>query len=114
MEALYSFTVNKVMAGFLNRDGDVLQHISALQPESLCNGNWYFTLPQLFNITKKIYLKDKKDTISKWDESYILFRKSLYQNPTNEILMGLGGQVEIFNLNVNHAKTIYVLRRISL
>ncbi|HSC75012.1 MAG TPA: hypothetical protein VLB90_02105 [Pseudomonadales bacterium] len=111
MRALYDFTVDTLFVGFLNDDPVVKPRIATLVPEQQLDGDWRFTLPQLFSWSLTLYEKAGYKPEPDWRDRYIEFRKLLYSNPTNTVLKQRGGEVGVFAAHDDHAQTIYVLRR---
>ncbi len=110
MTALFDHTLETVFYGFLRRDPDLLAAIDAFHGAlDLRDNALEFTLPALHEFVCCSYKLISGHKISGDRESYLRFRKALYGNPTNSLLMAQGGRVELAVPNRNHDLVVYRL-----
>jgi hypothetical protein len=114
MEALYQYLVHDLFRRLLSGDDSATAKVlQAKGLVSLRDGDFLFTLPNLFKFALENFEQDRPsaDTIN--PDDYIRFRKTLYDHPTNTLLKHYGGSVEIETANENQKFTVYRLRRIE-
>ena len=114
MTSLFSFVLSRVFGGYLRREPEVLRALDAfegklwIEDEALT-----FTLPGLFGFSLGLYEAESGERLDGSRKSYLRFRKSLYGNPTNQLLKGQGGHVEVAHASPNHDDSVYRLIRIE-
>ena len=112
MPELYEFVLDKVFCGFLRRDSILLHAIGAFEGQlDFDGGALRFTLPALYEFACNSYEIDSGCAVRGDRKGYLSFRKALYENPTNDRLGTVGGQVQLDTPNSNHDLIVYKLVR---
>ena len=112
MTGLYSFLLSEVFGGFLRREPELLRAVEAFKGKLWIEDDALnFTVPGLFEFSLGLYEADLDQSLGAGRESYLRFRKSLYANPTNQLLKVQGGLVEVVSAGASHDDSIYRLIR---
>ena len=115
MTELYEYLLDHVFGGFIKHDPALLKDVEEFSDDIRVADNVLeFTLPALFQFTCDSFERhhtNKTGFIQNNNsrKRYLQFRKSLYNNPTNESLLQQGGFVEVKSAHKDHNKTIYML-----
>ena len=97
---LYSYLLTEVFQGFIQRHPELLSAIEDFEGElTVSNDTLVFSIPALFEFVCIAYERSSGHRVRADRKSYLRFRKSLYSNPTNDLLRERGGRVEIESAN---------------
>lgn len=112
MTILSSYLLTGVFGPFVARDPAILCAIDKFDGDLELSGEaLVFTLPALFEFVRISFEEHFGRRVDSDRDSYLRFRKSLYSNPTNRLLMARGGRVEIETPHPDHNMRVYRLVR---
>ncbi|MGI9304236.1 MAG: hypothetical protein ACR2RB_16255 [Gammaproteobacteria bacterium] len=95
---------------FLQQDPQLLREIENFGSDvEVRDGALVFTIPALFEFACRSLERCTGETVASDRDSYLHFRKSLYDNPTNSMLRKWGGFVEVASVNTDHDLSKYKL-----